>query len=76
VQALREGSLAGASLDVFESEPLPVDSPLWDFEDVVITPHVAAVSNPEGLAAGIAAQIVAFERGEPLRNCVDRARGY
>jgi glyoxylate/hydroxypyruvate reductase len=76
VQAFRERSLAGASLDVFEREPLPDDSPLWDFEDVMITPHVAAVSNPDGLAAGIAAQIVAFERGEPLRNCVDRARGY
>jgi D-2-hydroxyacid dehydrogenase (NADP+) len=44
VAALRSGALAGAALDVFETEPLPPESPLWDFEDVVITPH-AAVAN-------------------------------
>ncbi len=75
-EALREGTLAGASLDVFETEPLAPDSPLWDFENVVITPHVAAVSDPEVLAAGIAGQILAFERGEKLRNRVNPARGY
>ena len=76
VQALQEGTLSGASLDVFETEPLPKESPLWDFDNVVVTPHVAAVSNPGGLAAGIAAQIFAYERGETLRNLVDRERGY
>ena len=75
-EALREGTLAGASLDVFETEPLAVDSPLWDFENVFVTPHVAAVSDAADLAAGIAGQILAFERGEPLRNRVDPARGY
>ena len=75
-EALREGTLAGASLDVFETEPLAEDSPLWDFENVLVTPHVAAVSDAAGLAAGIAGQILAFERGEPLRNRVDPARGY
>lgn len=75
-EALRDGALAGASLDVFQIEPLPSDSPLWDFENVVITPHVAAVSDPDALAGQIAAQIEAFERGEPLRNRVDRDRGY
>jgi glyoxylate/hydroxypyruvate reductase A len=74
--ALREGVLAGASLDVFETEPLSPESPLWDFDNVTITPHVAAVSDPRALAKQIAEQILAFERGEPLRNCVDRARGY
>lgn len=76
VAAIREGTLAGASLDVFEREPLSTDSALWDFDNVVITPHVAAVSDPAGLAAGIAEQILAYERGEPLRNLVDPARGY
>ncbi len=76
VAALREGTLAGASLDVFETEPLAKDSPLWDPEKVVVTPHVAAVSDAESLAAGIAEQILAFERGEGLRNLVDPARGY
>jgi glyoxylate/hydroxypyruvate reductase A len=74
--ALNDGTLAGASLDVFEREPLPADSPLWGCENLVITPHVAAVSNPEALAAQIAGQIEAFERGEPLRNRVDPRRGY
>ena len=76
VAALRDGILAGASLDVFQTEPLPADSPLWEFENVVITPHVAAVSDPVALAGQIAAQIEAFERGEPLRNRVDPRRGY
>ena len=74
--ALRDGTLAGASLDVFEQEPLPPESPLWDFDTVTITPHVAAVSDPVALARQIAEQIEAFERGEPLSNCVDRRRGY
>jgi glyoxylate/hydroxypyruvate reductase A len=76
VKALRDGTLKAASLDVFETEPLPADSPLWDLENLVITPHVAAISDPAALAAQIAEQIEAFERGEPLRNCVDRRRGY
>ncbi len=76
VAALRDGTLAGASLDVFETEPLPADSPLWDFDNVVITPHVAAVSDPQALAGQIAGQIEAFERGEQLKNRVDPRRGY
>jgi glyoxylate/hydroxypyruvate reductase len=76
VAALRDGTLAGASLDVFEEEPLSPESPLWDFDTVTITPHVAAVSDPKALARQIAEQIEAFERGEPLKNCVDRERGY
>jgi D-2-hydroxyacid dehydrogenase (NADP+) len=40
--ALREGGLAGAALDVFETEPLPEDSPLWEMDDVIVTPHAGA----------------------------------
>jgi len=76
VAALRDGTLAGASLDVFQTEPLPADSPLWDLGNVVITPHVAAVSDPVALAGQIAGQIEAFERGEKLKNRVDPRRGY
>jgi glyoxylate/hydroxypyruvate reductase A len=75
-EALRDGTLSGASLDVFETEPLPADSPLWDFDNLVITPHVAAVSDAPALAAQVAGQIEAFERGEPLKNRVDPKRGY
>jgi glyoxylate/hydroxypyruvate reductase A len=76
VEALRDGTLKAASLDVFETEPLPKDSPLWDLDNLVITPHVAAISDPNALARQIAEQIEAFERGAPLRNVVDRRRGY
>jgi glyoxylate/hydroxypyruvate reductase A len=74
--ALRDGRLAGASLDVFEPEPLPADSPLWDAPNCVITPHVAAESDPEALSVNVIRQIEAFERGEGLANLVDRQRGY
>jgi glyoxylate/hydroxypyruvate reductase len=76
VRALQDGTLIGAALDVFQAEPLPADSPLWSFNNLTVTPHVAAVSAPEALARQIAEQIEAFERGEPLRNCVERERGY
>jgi len=76
VRALDEGTLVGARLDVFETEPLATGSPLWDRDNVTITPHVAAVSDPEALVLQIAGQIEAFERGEPLRNRVDPERGY
>ena len=76
VAALRDGMVAGASLDVFGEEPLPAESPLWDLDTVTITPHVAAVSDPQAIGVQIVRQIEAFERGEPLRNCVDPERGY
>ena len=75
-QALQDGTLVGAGLDVFQAEPLPAESPLWAFDNLTITPHVAAVSDAQALARQIAEQIEAFERGQPLRNCVERERGY
>lgn len=74
--ALESGQLAGASLDVFETEPLPATSPLWTHPRIVITPHVAADSTPEGLTGGILADIARFERGEALPNAVDKQAGY
>ena len=76
VDALESGLLKGASLDVFEREPLPAESPLWSYPNVYVSPHNAAVTSPGPVAAAIARQIEAFERGEPLENVVDRARGY
>jgi glyoxylate/hydroxypyruvate reductase A len=76
VAALDAGVLKGASLDVFETEPLPATSPLWAREDVILTPHCAAASAASALAPAILAQIRAFEAGAPLANVVDRATGY
>ena len=74
--ALRDGRLRGASLDVFEREPLPADSPLWGFHNVVVTPHDAAVSSETALAGYVRAQVERFERGEAPENVVNRERGY
>ena len=76
IAALDEGSLAAATLDVFATEPLPVDSPLWTHPNIIITPHNAAESDPRALIAGVLDQIARFERGEPLQNVVDRKLGY
>ena len=74
--ALAEGALAGATLDVFVSEPLPAASPLWTHPKVTITPHNAGFSDPRALAANILRQIERMERGLPLEHVIDRAAGY
>ncbi|NTG50115.1 glyoxylate/hydroxypyruvate reductase A [Agrobacterium rhizogenes] len=76
VSAIETGILSGASLDVFEVEPLPADDPLWGLENVVITPHDAAVSEEYSLMRHVEEQIARFEGGEPLQHVVDRSLGY
>lgn len=77
-EALRSGKLAGAALDVFPEEPLPSDSPIWDFPNVIITPHTGGSHRAYGRrAAAIFEQnLKAFIAGEPMVNVFDRKRGY
>lgn len=74
--ALEAGELYAASLDVFETEPLPASSPLWSHPRVVITPHNAAESVSHSIVAYMLRQIARHQAGGPLENIVDRARGY
>lgn len=76
VEALADGTLGAASLDVFEVEPLPVDSPLWDIENCYVTPHIAAISNEQTGVSYASKVIKDHEAGKPLINVVDRSRGY
>jgi glyoxylate/hydroxypyruvate reductase A len=74
--ALDDDTLAAATLDVFATEPLPVDSPLWSHPKVTVSPHNAADTDPDAISVYVAAQIACHERGEPLQNVVDRRLGY
>jgi glyoxylate/hydroxypyruvate reductase A len=73
---LDDGTLKAVTLDVFEREPLDPDSRLWRHPAVRISPHNAADTDPDAIAAYVAAQIRDFEAGRPLRNAVDPDRGY
>lgn len=76
VRALSDGTLKAASLDVFEVEPLPQDSPLWALDNVYITPHIAAASSERTGVAYFSRVIKDHEKGLPLPNVVDLSRGY
>lgn len=76
VAALRSGHVAEATLDVFRTEPLPADSPLWGFDQVLVTPHLASVAIPRTAARQVAENLRRVAAGEPLINVVDPKRGY
>lgn len=76
VAALDDGTLLAATLDVFQTEPLPQDSPLWLHPKITISPHNAADTDPETISDYVATIIERFEAGAPLENVVDRKRGY
>ena len=76
LEALDKGLLSAVSLDVFQTEPLPPESPFWAHPKVTITPHAAAASDPYALVQPIVDQMDAFDRGEGLKNLVDRKHQY
>ena len=76
IVALRQHTIGGAVLDVFATEPLPADNPLWHLPNVYVTPHAAAVSLPEAVVKKFDANYQRFLRNEPLLDVIDFARGY
>jgi phosphoglycerate dehydrogenase-like enzyme len=78
IAALGSGHLAGAGLDVTDPEPLPADSALWAMPNVIITPHVASISDAQNQRYWILAaeNLRRYVAGEPMLNVVDIERGY
>ncbi len=76
LEALRANRLGGAILDVFTEEPLPARHPLWEFDNVVITPHISGPSTPDEIAPIFNDNLRRYLARRPLRFTVDRTRGY
>jgi len=76
VAAIDAGHLAGAALDVYETEPLPANSPLWSHPRILCTPHIAAEPRAAVAAAQFVENLRRARTGLPLENVVDRTRGY
>jgi len=76
LNAVRNGQIAGAVLDVFRTEPLPQDHPFWETKGILITAHTAAVSFPLDIAPIFMENFKLFQSGVPLKYCVDFNKGY
>ncbi len=76
IPALDAGQLAGATLDVFRTEPLPDGHPFWSDARIVITPHIASMSDPRTVADQVVENIRRVHAGAPLLHLVDRTLGY
>ncbi|MCE4060970.1 glyoxylate/hydroxypyruvate reductase A [Pandoraea sputorum] len=74
--ALDSGQIAGATLDVFRTEPLPAEHPFWRAPKVTVTPHISALTLRDETVAQIAGKIAAMSRGEAITGIVDLTRGY
>jgi glyoxylate/hydroxypyruvate reductase A len=74
--ALDSGQVAGAMLDVTQTEPLPPSDPLWRHPNVLVTPHIAGLTNPYTAIEPIVDNIRRLRSGLPLEHLVDRSRGY
>ena len=76
LEALHSAKLSGASLDVFDQEPLPKDHSFWKEPNIYITPHVASVSSPESIAPQVIENYNNLKNGKPLKNEVSRSKHY
>jgi len=78
IEALSEGKIRGAALDVFETEPLPKDSPLWRQENVLLSPHSAdhTATWQQDSVEFFLENFARYRKGEPLLNVVDKQAGY
>jgi len=76
IDALRNAALAGAALDVFDEEPVPQDSPLWDTPNLSLTAHIAAISHPRLIVPIFLENYRRYEKREPLRHVIEFAVGY
>jgi glyoxylate/hydroxypyruvate reductase A len=76
IAALDSGHLSGAVLDVFQTEPLPADSPIWRHPKITATPHIAGITDPRMALAYVADCVARCESGKPLDNIVDLGKGY
>jgi phosphoglycerate dehydrogenase-like enzyme len=77
-EGLKSGRIKGAALDVFEVEPLPKDSPMWDLPNVLISPHSASTVAAENsrIVDIFVDNLGRFTKGQPLRNRFEQERGY
>jgi glyoxylate/hydroxypyruvate reductase A len=76
IAALDCGHLAGAVLDVFQTEPLPPESPIWLHPRITATPHIAGITDSQAALAYVADCVRRCESGRPLENIVDLGKGY
>jgi glyoxylate/hydroxypyruvate reductase A len=74
--AIEQGKIAGAYLDVLRNEPLPEDHPFWKHPKIVLTPHIASVTNQHNAAMQIAENYQRIQKNEKMANQIDRQKGY
>lgn len=74
--AIARGYLCGAMLDVFRQEPLPAEHPFWSHPAIFITPHIASITKPDAAIPQIVENYFRLQQGKPLKNTIDRTKGY
>jgi glyoxylate/hydroxypyruvate reductase A len=76
IEALDQGQLSGAMLDVYRAEPLPESHPFWDDPRITMTPHIASVTSPKAAAPQLMENIKRIKENREVLNLVDRVKGY